>query len=91
MERRNNEELGLAKMGWKQILRSYLECFQGPNLKRTLGSALPVCAQQLTGLTFLNIYASLFFRQAGFDNPFLITTILSAFPSPKPITRRWGS
>lgn len=38
---------------------------------------IPICAQQLTGLAFLNVYASLFFRQSGFDNAFLITTILS--------------
>lgn len=62
-------------------MRSYAECFKGPNALRTLGSALPVCAQQLTGLSFLNTYASLFFKQSGFTNPFLITTILSELPS----------
>lgn len=68
-------------MGWKQLIRSYVDCFRGPNLKRTIGSALPVCAQQLTGLSFLNTYASVFFRQSGFDNPFLITTIMSMLSS----------
>lgn len=58
------------------VLHSYLDCFRGPDLRRTLGSTLPICAQQLTGLTFLNTYASLFFKQSGFTNAFLVTTIM---------------
>lgn len=58
------------------VLRSYLDCFRGPDLRRTLGSTLPICAQQLTGLAFLSVYASLFFKQSGFDNAFLVTTIM---------------
>lgn len=58
------------------VLRSYLDCFRGPDLRRTLGSTLPICAQQLTGLAFLNTYASLFFKQSGFTNAFLVTTIM---------------
>ncbi|KAG4436677.1 hypothetical protein IFR05_007856 [Cadophora sp. M221] len=76
-ERQEAEELGLHVKGWRPLLRSYMECFKGTNAVRTLGAALPVCAQQLTGLSFLNTYASLFFRQSGFNDPFLITTILS--------------
>ncbi|OBU00897.1 hypothetical protein VE01_00841 [Pseudogymnoascus verrucosus] len=37
---------------------------------------MPSFAQQLSGLSFLNTYASLFFKQSGFKNAFLITTIL---------------
>jgi MFS transporter, SP family, sugar:H+ symporter len=69
-------DLDSQQQGFKQVLNSYLECLKGLNFKRTLGSTLPICAQQLTGLAFLNTYASLFFRQAGFSNAFLITTIL---------------
>lgn len=58
------------------VLRSYLDCFRGPDLRRTLGSTLPICAQQLTGLAFLSTYASLFFKQSGFTNAFLVTTIM---------------
>ncbi|KAK5172683.1 uncharacterized protein LTR77_002803 [Saxophila tyrrhenica] len=61
--------------GWKSTLRSYGTCFSRLHARRTLGAALPACAQQLTGLAFLNVYSSLFFRQSGFDNAFLITTI----------------
>lgn len=83
--RREDESDEHQHMGWKQLLMSYVECFKGVNAKRTLGAALPACAQQLTGLAFLKTYASLFFREAGFDDPFLITTILSKCP------RQWPS
>ncbi|KAH7381064.1 general substrate transporter [Cadophora sp. MPI-SDFR-AT-0126] len=52
----------------------------------TLGAALPACTQQLTGLSFLNTYASLFFRQSGFTDPFLITTILTVIALAVSIT-----
>lgn len=76
-ERRLREEFGLDSRTFADIARTYAACFQGSNLRRTLGAALPACAQQLTGLAFLNTYASLFFKQSGFKNAFLITTILS--------------
>ncbi|KAH6672695.1 general substrate transporter [Plectosphaerella plurivora] len=64
-ERREHAALGTDHQGIKQILYSYVQCFQRQNARRTLGAALPVCAQQLTGLAFLNGYASLFFRQSA--------------------------
>lgn len=76
-QRRRKNELEGYNLSWRELLWSYLECFRGNNFKRTLGSALPACAQQLTGLSFLKTYGSLFFRQAGFSNPFLITTVIS--------------
>lgn len=76
-ERREMEHLGLNNHDFKQLIRSYVECLRGTNARRTFASALPACAQQLTGLAFLGTYASLFFKQSGFSNPFLITTIFS--------------
>ncbi|KAI9896358.1 hypothetical protein N3K66_008530 [Trichothecium roseum] len=76
-QRRRRRELGEEGLGWRQLLRSYVDCFRGANARRTLGAAMPVCAQQLTGLSFLKTYSSLFFRQAGFDDPFMITTVIS--------------
>ncbi|KAI9162757.1 substrate transporter [Paramyrothecium foliicola] len=76
MEERR-EQQGTANQGIKEVLQSYAQCFHRQNARRTLGAALPVCAQQLTGLAFLNGYASLFFRQSGFDDAFLITTIMT--------------
>jgi MFS transporter, SP family, sugar:H+ symporter len=77
LEQRKRRQITEEKMGWKQLLRSYVDCFKGVNARRTLGAAIPACAQQLTGLSFLKTYSSLFFRQAGFSDPFLITTVLS--------------
>ncbi|KAK8853488.1 hypothetical protein IAR55_004195 [Kwoniella newhampshirensis] len=70
--------LGLEDQSFRHILRSYVECFQGTNLKRTIAASLPASCQQLTGLAFLSGYASLFFREAGFTNAFEITSILFA-------------
>ncbi|KAK8850771.1 hypothetical protein IAR55_004691 [Kwoniella newhampshirensis] len=77
-ERALRAELGLdQRMGWKETMRSYAACFDKDNWRRTLGSTLPACMQQLVGLAFLNNYASLFFKQSGFANAFLITTIIT--------------
>jgi hypothetical protein len=79
-ERKELDALGVNHKSTRQLLQSYIECFKGKNALRTLGATLPICSQQLTGLSFLNTYASLFFRQSGFTNAFLITTILSIPP-----------
>lgn len=76
-ERRVRHEYGLDSKNFADIVRTYIACFRGTNLLRTVGAALPACSQQLTGLAFLNTYASLFFKQSGFTNAFLITTILA--------------
>ncbi|CAK7198021.1 hypothetical protein SEUCBS139899_000677 [Sporothrix eucalyptigena] len=76
-ELRVRHEYGLDSSNWSDIVRTYAACFTGTNLLRTVGAALPACGQQLTGLSFLNTYASLFFKQSGFTNAFLITTILA--------------
>ncbi|RTE77765.1 hypothetical protein BHE90_007770 [Fusarium euwallaceae] len=73
-ERSQREENGQS---FADIISTYLACFKGSNARRTLGAALPACTQQLTGLSFLNTYASLFFKQSGFNDPFLISTILT--------------
>lgn len=76
-ERRAREELDYDQSSVREILRSYLACFKGVNAKRTLAAALPLVLQQVCGLSFLNTYSSFFFRQAGFANPFEITSILT--------------
>lgn len=80
--KKEEESLGeIAPHNWRALLQSYIDCFKGPDFYRTLGSTLPICSQQLTGLAFLNTYASLFFKQSGFNNAFLITTIMGK-PAP---------
>ncbi|KPM41346.1 hypothetical protein AK830_g5203 [Neonectria ditissima] len=76
-QRKRKNELEEPVVGWRGLVKSYADCFKGANARRTLGAAAPVCAQQLTGLSFLKTYSSLFFRQAGFDDPFLITTVIT--------------
>lgn len=76
-EKQRNKENEMK--GLRNIIHMYMECFRRENLRRTIGASAPICAQQLTGLSFLSTYASLFFRQSGFDNAFLITTILSEY------------
>ncbi|KAF5012333.1 hypothetical protein FDECE_1560 [Fusarium decemcellulare] len=76
-QRKRNNQIGEVDLGWRGVAKSYVECFKGVNAKRTLGATAPACAQQLTGLSFLKTYSSLFFRQAGFDDPFLITTVIT--------------
>ncbi|KAI8657187.1 MFS domain-containing protein [Fusarium keratoplasticum] len=76
-QRKRKNELEETGLGWKAVAKSYVDCFKGVNAKRTLGATAPACAQQLTGLSFLKTYSSLFFRQAGFDDPFLITTVIT--------------
>lgn len=75
-EQERLELLGIKDQSWRSILKSYVECFRGPNLKQTIAASLPASCQQLTGLAFLSGYASLFFREAGFTNAFEITSIL---------------
>lgn len=75
-ERSVRQEYGTDSNNLADVVRTYVACFKGTNLLRTVGAALPACSQQLTGLAFLNTYASLFFKQSGFTNAFLITTIL---------------
>ncbi|ORY25553.1 general substrate transporter [Naematelia encephala] len=76
-ERQMRADLGVADDNFRDILRTYLACFRGPNLKRTIGSALPASVQQVTGLSLFGTYSSLFFKQAGFTNSFAITSITS--------------
>lgn len=63
----------------KQILKPYAECFNRTNIRRTVGASLPACAQQLSGLAFLNTYASVFFKQCGFENAFLVVTVMCKY------------
>lgn len=75
-EKNSRNQVGEDEKSLAGVVRSYLECFQRANIRRTIGATLPGCAQQLAGLSFLNTYASLFFKQSGFSNAFLITTIM---------------
>ncbi|KAJ2904916.1 General alpha-glucoside permease [Zalerion maritima] len=51
--------------------------FKGRNLLRFIISAWPKIAQQFVGLAVFNTNAVYFFQNAGNENPFLVTVILS--------------
>ncbi|KAL4793232.1 general substrate transporter [Aspergillus venezuelensis] len=63
---------------------SYLECFQGTNLRRTLLACLPVVMQILVGYPLCSNYLSYFLTLSGMQNAFLISmisTLVSLFAS----------
>ncbi|GME43046.1 maltose permease [Neofusicoccum parvum] len=54
---------------------SYLECFQGENLRRTLIACLPVVMQLFMGFPLCGNYLAYFLKLSGIDDAFLITVI----------------
>ncbi|KAF2811283.1 glucose transporter-like protein [Mytilinidion resinicola] len=65
---------------------SYIECFKGTVGKRTLTGCGLQALQQLTGVNFIFYYGTQYFKNAGFQNPFIIQVItntinvVSTFP-----------
>jgi sugar porter (SP) family MFS transporter len=74
---------------------SYLDCFRPPLLRRLLTGCGLQALQQLTGVNFIFYYGTSFFQNAGFDNPFIISTITnvvnvcSTFPGLY-MVEKWG-
>jgi len=64
---------------------TWLGCFAGANLRKTLiGTALQMF-QQFTGINFIFYYNTTFFQQIGMDNAFLIsliTTVVNVVSTP---------
>ncbi|RYP48306.1 hypothetical protein DL768_005791 [Monosporascus sp. mg162] len=54
---------------------SYLECFQGTNLRRTLLACLPVVSQLFFGYPLCGNYLTYFLTLSGVDGAFLVTVI----------------
>ncbi|KAL2861785.1 general substrate transporter [Aspergillus pseudodeflectus] len=54
---------------------TYLECFGGVNLRRTLIACLPMAMQQFCGFPLCGNYLAYFLTLSGLDNAFLITLI----------------
>ncbi|KAE8166078.1 general substrate transporter [Aspergillus tamarii] len=46
---------------------SYLECFRGSNLRRTIVSMTPMCIQPMCGLVFITGYTTYYLQLAGFS------------------------
>ncbi|KAJ9121876.1 hypothetical protein QFC24_004458 [Naganishia onofrii] len=64
---------------WQQTI----DCFKGPNLRRTLISFIPLAFQQFLGISLIFGYSTYFFQLAGYPKPFeaslIISSILLAF------------
>lgn len=54
---------------------SYLECFQGTNLRRTMIACLPIMSQLFMGYPLCGNYLAYFLTNSGVDDPFVITVI----------------
>lgn len=44
---------------------SYLDCFRGVNLRRTMVSVIPLSSQAWCGLVFVQVYSTYYFQLAG--------------------------
>ncbi|KAL1858280.1 hypothetical protein VTK73DRAFT_7864 [Phialemonium thermophilum] len=55
---------------------SWLEIFQGQNLRRTIAGALGICDQPLSGTPIIFTYSTYFFAVSGLQDPFLTTVIV---------------
>ncbi|KAF2669001.1 general substrate transporter [Microthyrium microscopicum] len=54
---------------------SYADCFRGTIGKRTLTGCALQALQQLTGVNFIFYYGTQYFKNAGFQDPFIIQVI----------------
>jgi len=79
IEANHRYELSLGKS-------SYADCFKGTVGKRLLTGCLLQSLQQLTGVNFIFYYGTQYFKNANFQNPFIIQVItnvvnvVSTFP-----------
>lgn len=72
---------------------SYLDCFRpGHNkiLLRTLTGIFIQAWQQLTGINFIFYYGTVFFKNSGIQNPFLITIATSIINVFMTLPGMWG-
>ncbi|KAF2680222.1 general substrate transporter [Lentithecium fluviatile CBS 122367] len=57
---------------------TYSDCFKGTLGKRLLTGCLLQALQQLTGVNFIFYYGTQYFKNAGFQNPFIIQVITNS-------------
>jgi len=57
---------------------TYADCFKGTLGKRLLTGCLLQSLQQLTGVNFIFYYGTQYFKNAGFQNPFIIQVITNS-------------
>ncbi|KAH8670671.1 general substrate transporter [Ilyonectria robusta] len=59
----------------RAVASSYIECFQGTNLRRTFLACLPMVMQHFLGFPLCGNYVAYFLTLSGVKNPFVITVI----------------
>ena len=72
---------------------SYLDCFRSTSNKillRTLTGISIQAWQQLTGINFIFYYGTIFFKNSGISNPFLITITTSVINVVMTLPGMWG-
>lgn len=57
---------------------TYIDCFKGTVGKRLLTGCCLQALQQLTGVNFIFYYGTQYFKNAGFQNPFIIQVITNS-------------
>jgi SP family sugar:H+ symporter-like MFS transporter len=57
---------------------TYIDCFKGTLGKRLMTGCLLQALQQLTGVNFIFYYGTQYFKNAGFQNPFIIQVITNS-------------
>ena len=72
---------------------SYLDCFRATDNKillRTLTGIFIQAWQQLTGINFIFYYGTVFFKNSGISNPFLITIATNVINVSMTLPGMWG-
>jgi len=71
---------------------SYLDCFRPANkiLFRTLTGIFVQAWQQLTGVNFIFYYGTVFFKNSGVSNPFLVIIVTNIINVITTIPGMWG-
>ena len=72
---------------------SYLDCFRSTDNKillRTLTGIFIQAWQQLTGINFIAYYGTVFFKNSGISNPFLITVAMNVIGVFTTLLGIWG-
>ena len=90
-------ELDEIRLSFEQEKRfgetSYLDCFRPSHNKILLrtftGISIQAC-QQLTGINFIAYYGTVFFKNSGFQHPFLITVVLNVVGVITTVGGMWG-
>ncbi|KAF9885683.1 hypothetical protein FE257_012665 [Aspergillus nanangensis] len=79
VDREMEDVLAIAEMQRElEASTSFLDCFRGSDLRRTVIAVTLFCGEQGMGIGFIGAYLTYFFALTGYTNAFVITVISSA-------------